>query len=280
MIPGVSGRPCTVVDNFEREPRVRYLNGRVAKPNACCTPEELTGGILSEQPKEQIAFSRTNYGRRVKADWQAAYRSAVENRRYVDYGLSIICFIVSLFVVERAVRDAILWTSSVPFFDQVSSVSLTNQWLTHTLPFRTVWRWHNEHLIAAPQLVYLTDIIFFKNRAGFLVLCSWVPAGCACDGFPPVRLETDVFGLSVARFCSGVGSMLQSIANGESGMGIPRELFSWLRFLAPFQLAYWRAGLDWTCDGKISCCQLVVASSPPCPLREGSASGQRSGLFC
>jgi hypothetical protein len=96
-------------------------------------------------------------------------------RRHVllNYTLSILCLLLSLYVLERAIRDTLLWTSSLPIFDQSTSIFLTNQWLTHTLPLRTIYRWHNEHLIIAPQLVYLLDIILFKNRNGFLVLCSW-----------------------------------------------------------------------------------------------------------
>jgi hypothetical protein len=91
----------------------------------------------------------------------------------LEYLLSILCLLLSLYLVERTIRDTLLWTSSVPMFDQSTSVWLTNQWLTHTLPLSAIYRWHNEHLIVAPQLLFLLDIILFKNRNGFLVLCSW-----------------------------------------------------------------------------------------------------------
>ena len=90
-----------------------------------------------------------------------------------DLALASLCAVIALLVIERAIRDTLLWTSPVPYFDQVGLISLTNQWLTHTLPYQTIWSWHNDHLIPAPQLIYLGDIIFFRNRAIVLVLCSW-----------------------------------------------------------------------------------------------------------
>ena len=85
----------------------------------------------------------------------------------------MVCLVLALLVVERSVRDALLWTSPVPYFDLGSLIQFTNEWLTHTLPLGFLWYWHNDHLIPAPQLIYLADIIFFRNSAVVLVLCSW-----------------------------------------------------------------------------------------------------------
>jgi len=77
-------------------------------------------------------------------------------------------------VFFRMIRDAIVWYNPVPFWDQVTLVTLSNQWQTGTLPLRTIWRWHNDHLIVFPQLVYLADIIFLQNRNGPLIVFCWL----------------------------------------------------------------------------------------------------------
>jgi hypothetical protein len=130
--------------------------------------EEQLRGTASGADANELKRSSTQHDDDIQFFARIYKRSKV-----VAAVLSSACLLLAAGVFGRALHDTLMWYSPVPFADQVTSVWLTNQWVQHALPLTTVWRWHNEHLIVFPQILYLIDIILFGNRNSFLVVCCW-----------------------------------------------------------------------------------------------------------